>query len=305
MLPGTAGQRSTDTPGTPGAGLGIGALSRATGVPENTLRTWERRYGYPRAERTPSGHRLFPESAIERIRLVVQALEAGWRPAQALVMAPGDLRSLVGGSAAYPPLARPSHPHSPVLEPWLSAVQGFDRRALSTLLEADRASLGLRALILDRVAPFLDAVGAEWAAGRIGVAQEHTASVLLEHWLQRQWEAAASPTDAPVAVLAGLPGERHGLGLHLVACLLADAGWRLVFLGPDTPVHEMAGTAAILGARQVLVSVSRTMDPLQVRRDLGSLADQSPCPVLAGGAGAKAVRGVRVIGLADLPFATD
>ena len=56
-----------------GARLSIGALSRATGIPVETLRTWESRYGYPVPERRPSGHRVYPLESVPRLRRIAEA----------------------------------------------------------------------------------------------------------------------------------------------------------------------------------------------------------------------------------------
>ena len=75
------GARDSDRPDIPGAvsrslggGLSIGALSRATGIPVETLRTWELRYGYPVPERKPSGQRVYLLSCIPRLRRIAEAL---------------------------------------------------------------------------------------------------------------------------------------------------------------------------------------------------------------------------------------
>jgi hypothetical protein len=47
-----------------GARLAIGALAKATGIPIETLRTWETRYGYPIRERKPSGHPVYPLASV-------------------------------------------------------------------------------------------------------------------------------------------------------------------------------------------------------------------------------------------------
>ena len=62
--------------------LTIGAVSRASGIPTNTLRTWERRYGFPEPRRTEGGHRLYPKSVVEHLIAIRQALAAGRRPGQ-------------------------------------------------------------------------------------------------------------------------------------------------------------------------------------------------------------------------------
>jgi DNA-binding transcriptional MerR regulator len=46
----------------------IGAVVRMTGIPEATLRAWERRYGFPRLARTSGHHRLYSESQVRRLQ---------------------------------------------------------------------------------------------------------------------------------------------------------------------------------------------------------------------------------------------
>jgi DICT domain-containing protein len=47
--------------------LSIGDFVSRTGVTEPTLRMWERRYGFPRPERTESGHRRYSEDQAELV----------------------------------------------------------------------------------------------------------------------------------------------------------------------------------------------------------------------------------------------
>src|SRR3954467_442774 len=44
------------------------AVARETGVPADTFRAWERRYGIPRPQRTPGGHPLYSDRYIAIIR---------------------------------------------------------------------------------------------------------------------------------------------------------------------------------------------------------------------------------------------
>jgi len=61
------------------ATLSIGAVSRATGIPTSTLRTWERRYGFPDPARTESGHRRYTPSVVSHLELLARAIDAGHR----------------------------------------------------------------------------------------------------------------------------------------------------------------------------------------------------------------------------------
>ena len=60
----------------------------------------------------------------------------------------------------------------------------------------------------------------------------------------------------PVALLACLPGEQHELGLTLGLALRAR-GWRIAYLGSDTPLEEIERASANAPDLIVLSAVSR------------------------------------------------
>ncbi len=57
--------------------LSIGELAAACGLPQATIRTWERRYGFPEAVREASGRRRYPPTAVERVRRVLTMRDQG------------------------------------------------------------------------------------------------------------------------------------------------------------------------------------------------------------------------------------
>ena len=68
------------SPEEPLAGASIRVVANRTGIAADTLRVWERRYGFPKPERRPGGSRIYSEDDIARLRLLARALEAGFRP---------------------------------------------------------------------------------------------------------------------------------------------------------------------------------------------------------------------------------
>ena len=78
--------------------ISIGALSRSTGIPVNTIRTWERRYGFPVASRTASGHRLYNPGLQIHLQLIASAIEQGHRPRQIMKMSQQELVELISPS---------------------------------------------------------------------------------------------------------------------------------------------------------------------------------------------------------------
>jgi len=271
--------------------LGIGAVSRATGIPIPTLRTWERRYGSPTSVRTDGGHRLYTQGTVSQLAQVARALEAGMRARQALEANPDELATLLSSQrpdVSEPPARIGEPDSSPELAPWLEAAVELNAVGLDAVMRADLTRLGTLNFLTERAAPFLEAMGSWWAAGRLSVAQEHHASQRMALFLQSLQRELFHPSDAPVAVVAGLPGERHLLGAKLAATALALAGWRVVDLGGDLPVNDIRAAVNQAGARALVVSISCTADPHRALADLAALGTGLASGVVrfVGGAGA-------------------
>jgi methanogenic corrinoid protein MtbC1 len=284
--------------------LGIGALSRLSDVPVNTLRTWERRYGWPSPSRTAGGQRLYSPADAERLRLVARAMERGHRPAQVMVASVEVLRAWAGDASA-PPVPPPvaARATDPTLEAWMDAVRRLDGEALVRGFRSECSRVGLLPFLEDRVQPLLERIGTAWVDGELAVYQEHEVSERLRDFLVAQWRPMVSP-EAPPVVCATLPGERHLLGIHMAAAVLATQGLRPVFLGADTPAAEIAACAASTGARAVAVSVGPTAESDSVRAALAVLSDglRPGVALLVGGAGVPTdgVPGIRLTGWSDL-----
>lgn len=251
--------------------LSIGAVSRETGIAVETLRTWERRYGFPAPQRTPGGHRVYGEATVEKLRLVSRALAAGHRAAQVVPASVEQLRVWVGSSA--PPAARPDADFS-LDEPmasWVRATAALDGEALDAGFRSEWNRVGALHFLQDRATPFLEAIGAYWADGRIGVLHEHFASERLRDFLAQNWRPLSDRQSGPRVICACLPEERHHLTLHMLAVVLSMAGCRVVFLGADTPLADIEAGARQADPIAVFVSISRAADPRRVRSQLVEL----------------------------------
>jgi DNA-binding transcriptional MerR regulator/methylmalonyl-CoA mutase cobalamin-binding subunit len=274
----------------PSEGMSIGALSRATGVPADTLRTWERRYGFPAPERTGSGHRRYSLRTLARLRLVVQALELGHRPSTVLATDEATLAQMV---AATNPVQEPatrvedSGDVARLVQRLLEHVERFDGRAFERDLGAAGAGLGGLSLLEQVVAPFLRELGERWASGELGVRHEHFASERLREFLSRQWRPLSDAATGPTLVCATPPGELHVLGLHMAALALALHNARLVFLGADAPTPEIARAVGHHAAAAVILSAAEGVDRTRLTREIGALRAGLPesVPIVAGGQG--------------------
>ena len=107
------------------------------------------------------------------------------------------------------------------------------------------------------IAPALQRVGDDWAAGRISIAQEHRASAICERLLAAH---ARQPAGRPhgTAVVATPPGERHSLPALMAAACLREDRWLVHHLAADLPVEDVTRLADQVGAGLVVLSSART-----------------------------------------------
>ena len=283
-------RRTTSTAGK----LSIGALAKATGVPVETLRTWEQRYGFPVADRKPSGHRVYGIATVTRLRRIADALARGHRAGAVVAASDIELDRLLTATTTFPArLPAPPIPNISAIEDLLAAVVAFDADRLTAALWSDWGRLGAVEFLQATVAPLIDRVGREWAEGRLEIRHEHFLSERLADVMRSLRLPLDYRASGPSVVCATLTGESHALGLQMAALILAAAGLRVVYLGTEIPPAELARVARELGARAVAVSISAAADGQMARRHVARLREALPRSVLLllGGQGAPAIRG--------------
>jgi DNA-binding transcriptional MerR regulator/methylmalonyl-CoA mutase cobalamin-binding subunit len=257
--------------------LRIGELSRRTGVAPERLRAWERRYGLLRPARSDGGFRLYSEDDERRVDLMTRHLGNGLAAAEAARLA-------LEGTDDTALRRADGRPELQALAVRLrAALDAFEenaaQEALDDLFGAFTVETVLRAVLL----PYLAELGDRWSTGDATVAQEHFASNLIRGRLLgigRGWDGG----DGPRAVLACAPGELHDLGLIAFGLTLSRRGWRITYLGPDTPADSLVDAAGRLHPDLVVVAATtkRRLAPLvETLRDLGRATT-----VVVGGAGA-------------------
>lgn len=249
---------SRQTPPEAGGKLSIGALSRATGIPVETLRTWEARYGFPTPERKPSGHRVYSLASVPRLRRIAEALSRGHRAGEVVAATDESVAALLSATAAPAPGPRPlpvepSERRSHILH----AVEAFDTDRLTRTLLQEWARLGPLDFLTACLGPLLREIGDAWEAGRLEIRHEHFFSERVGDLLRSLRLPFEERAAGPLVVCSSLPGESHSLGLQMAALALAVAGCRILFVGTEVPPAEVASLAKDLNARAVAVSVSR------------------------------------------------
>jgi MerR family transcriptional regulator, light-induced transcriptional regulator len=272
--------------------LRIGELARRTGVSPELLRAWERRYGLLRPARSQGGFRLYSPADEVRIRRMRDYLARGVAAAQAARLAVDA--EVAGQDTGIPEPAGPPTPTTTAASPpplqvaageLAEALDRFQEEQAHAVLDRLLAAYRIETVLRDLVIPYLHDLGERWERGEVSVAQEHFAANLLRGrllGLARGWGQGHGPT----AVLACPPGEQHDLGLLAFGITLQRRGWRIIYLGPDTPIPTIRHAIGRIGPDLVILAAT-VPEPFAAHADaIADLARQTT--VALGGAGATA-----------------
>jgi DNA-binding transcriptional MerR regulator len=254
------------------AALRIGEFARRVGVSPELLRAWEARYGLLQPIRSDGGFRLYTTQDAERVARMKRGLDEGLSAAEAARRALAQARPEEGLGLLDDARRR-----------LLSAVRGYDEAALHAVLDEAVAGFALEIVLRELILPALRDVGDEWERGELEVGQEHFASNVVRErllGLARFWGRGGGPR----AILACAPGERHDIGLIAFGLVLRSHGWRIVFLGADTPLATLDRAIAATDPRLVVVA---SVDPSLLETeaaDLGRLARRARLVLSGSGA---------------------
>ena len=248
--------------------IDIHALARETGISKDTLRVWERRYGFPKPLRDANGERTYPLDQLTRLRAIRRLIDSGLRPGQVLRSTDSELAALLQQAST----ASESGPtDSGAIRECAMLLAQRDMSTLQSRLTSALLQLGVQRFVTDIAAPLTVRVGELWETGRIAVAEEHRYSEILQQLLRSAVRTDPGTSERPRILLTTLPGEPHGLGLLMVQAWLAAERVHCVSLGTQTPASEVAAAAITYQVDVVGLSFSRIHTAAAARRELAAL----------------------------------
>ena len=274
--------------------LRIGELSKRSGVSPDLLRAWERRYGLLRPVRSAGGLRLYTPADVERVRVMREHLADGLAASEAAALAS---RTGLDDEAALVAL-RPEAMRDDLAD----ALDRYDEPRAQAILDRLLAVATVDTLLSEVVLPYLHELGERWLRGEASVAQEHFASSIVRGRLlgfARGWGLGLGPT----AVLACLPGEQHDLGLIAFGLALRSRGWRIVYLGTDTPIETIEEVARQLEPSLVVLTAVSNERVTPVVTQLRALAGRHRLALAGAAAGNDALEAGSALALCRDPVA--
>ncbi|MGI8643791.1 MAG: MerR family transcriptional regulator [Thermomicrobiales bacterium] len=259
------------------------AVAQRTGVPADTFRAWERRYGLPAPTRTQGNHRLYSEQDIaivswlrDRTRegiTISQAVELFRQDRQREALAPSSSTPLPNG-------APPGHHHSTLARfvPSVSeALIAFDASEAERIVEEALALAGVEAVCLEVLQPVLHDIGDRWASGEVGISAEHYASHFVLRKIGSLFNLSRPDEGRGPLVAACLEGEMHEVGLLLTSLFLSRRGYSVIYLGANLPLEDLLVTVRRVDPAMVLLSTSTDLGARRLARASQRLTEIRGC----------------------------
>lgn len=253
-------------------GWSIAAVERDTGLSKDTLRVWERRYGFPRPHRDALGERVYSLAEVGKLRLIKRLLDQGYRPARIVALSVDELRRLAqaggrDGAAASSEVG---------LDEALHLLRSHRIEGLRAHLTQALARLGLARFVQEVVAPLTARVGDAWARGECEVFEEHLYTECVQSVLRAAIAAVAVRGMPPRVLLTTVPQETHGLGLLMAEAMFVVEGCECIPLGVGTPLPDIVAAVRAQAIDVVGLSFSACLPARAVVDSLTELRARLP-----------------------------
>jgi MerR family transcriptional regulator, light-induced transcriptional regulator len=265
--------------------LNIGTVERDTGIARDTLRIWERRYGFPEPIRNHKGERMYPEVQLRRLQRIRRLLDQGLRPGKVVGLDDAGLDKLEAN-------LYPKNPLNESVADLLSVLQNTDGIELEAALSDIYQQQGMQTFITETIVPLLYTVGERWAMGKLQVFEEHLLSEVLTRFLNSEISLLQKTAMRPRVLLVTLPGEKHTLGLLMLAAMLSSRNISVVNLGGEVPLDQIVAAIERFDADVIGITFSGTYQYENIRNNLIELRESiaESVDIWMGGEGAKRLR---------------
>lgn len=256
--------------------LTIQQLSQELNLGVDTLRIWERRYGFPQPTRDSRGHRRYPVDQLDTLRTVCKLQKLGHRPNKIFALNHDERQNILDQTQE-------------VTQPELANYEDLMLSGSSAKIENKLRSYltvnGLQDLISERIIPLTRIMGHHWIDGKLTIAREHMISDLMSDILKEQLLLPHQKKAEQTIIFLTLSGERHKLGLLMSAALFHQLGINCLLIQEELPLMEVPQLATDTSTDAVALSFSSHYSLRQAKKDLATLRSRLDpgTKIIAGG----------------------
>lgn len=269
------------------------AVVQETGLKQDTLRAWERRYGVPSPERTSGGHRLYSQRDIDTLKWLVSRQQEGLSISRAVdlwqrLMDEGKDPVLETEPAINEPtssqlaIAATGGNIDKMRQAWIEACLAFNEKSAEALLTQAAAMYSPEIVCAEFLQKALAQIGQMWINGQVTVQQEHFASTLAIRRLEALIAGSPGSTRPGRILVVCPPEELHVFSLLMVTFLLRRNGWDTIFLGANVPLSHIEETIASVRPTLTILAAQQIFTAATLLQTTRILYDQN-VPVAFGG----------------------
>ena len=249
----------------------ITTLARLTGVKQETIRTWERRYSVVSPGRDEKGRRVYGEADVRRLRQVADLVRLGHQIGDISAWSDERLEQALEATVAE------KRNHSvEYRESLMSALDAKEPHRFEQLIGLTLTSLPPLVATEQVLAPTLGRIGAMWEAGELGSDEEHALSVIIKRQLMLGLAFLAPSANGLTILFSTLSDEHHELGALMACFIAASERHRCAYLGPNLPAEDIARAAKRLDAAAIVLGVVHVRDARRIEDELQRLVDHAP-----------------------------
>lgn len=258
----------------------IRTVARLTGINPVTLRAWERRHGLVTPIRSKSGHRVYRDIDVQRIRKIMSLLDQG--------ISIGSVAQVLEGRKDQEKNENKQPAGTDVWSAYqqsmLDAVVKYDDEGLEEVYNDVLALYPIDIITSKLLIPLLVQLGKRWETQEGNSAEEHFFSTYLRNKLGARFNHRNRNTTGPKLLCACIPGEQHEIGLLLFAISAHEYGYQPVLLGANTDLNALP--SAVQGSQCDAIVLSASFEPEHnvSIKILKEFMEQVKVPVFFGGA---------------------
>jgi DNA-binding transcriptional MerR regulator len=222
----------------------IRQIELLTGIKSHTLRIWEQRYDFFKAQRKESNMRFYTNEDLKKLLCISFLYHNGWKVSRIAALTDEQILK----ETEKTDINESNYPTA--IQHLLKAAIDFNEAAFVAILNELTATIGFERLVTEICYGYMQRIGLLWDTSRIIPAQEHFSSYIIQNKIISETEKFSDTQNGdPEIVLFCPENEFHELPLLFINYLLRKNGWRVLYLGANVTLEDLKEAARIRGIR--------------------------------------------------------
>ncbi len=213
-------------------------LENLSGIKAHTIRIWEQRYSFLNPQRTETNIRYYSNDELQKLLNIALLNKYGYKISHIDRMSPGEIHEKIITLSQCQAL------EDRVINELIQSMVNVAMDDFEAILDNYIKNKAIEKTITQIIFPFLERIGILWLTNHINPAQEHLVTNIIRQKLIVGIDGAHSLVRDGKTILLFLPeGEHHELGLLFMYYLLKSRGLKVLYLGANVPLKDVAYVA--------------------------------------------------------------